>query len=118
MKVAELSAELRERIGQIRYDQLSEKHEGPWDWAGALRHRSPEFLKLPDGREVLLPIPEENHQNLTVLRFHVSEDRSSITLFLKDTTYLSDPKYEMFEAGRFAVCDRFPGQDFYVAIVF
>src|ERR1041385_6315811 len=118
MKVAELPAELREQIGRMRYDQFLEKHEGPWGWEETFRYGSPEFLPLPDGREVLLPIPQEDHKNITVLRHHVSEDGSSITIFLKDTTYLSDPGYEMFEVGRVVVCDRFPGHDFYVAILF
>ncbi|MBI4604314.1 MAG: hypothetical protein HY721_20335 [Planctomycetes bacterium] len=117
MKVAELPAELREQIGRVRCDYFFEKHEGPWDWAGTFRYGSPEFLRLPDGREVLLPTPGENHKNLTVLRYHVSEDGTSITLFLKDTTYVTDPKLERFEAGRVVVCDRFPGHAFYVAIL-
>jgi len=118
MKVAQLPADLRERIGRIRYDSFFEKHEGPWDWAGNFRYGSPEFLRLPDGHDLLLPIPEENHKNVTVLRFHVSADGSSITVFLKDTTHVVDPKIERFEAGRIAVCDRFAGHDFYVAILF
>ena len=118
MKVSQLTAEQRERIGRIRYDSFFEKHEGPWDWAGSFEYGSPEFLRLPDGHDVLLQIPEEHHKNVTVLRHHVSADGSSITVFLKDTTYVTDPKLEKFEAGRLAVCDRFPGHDFYVAILF
>jgi hypothetical protein len=118
VKVADLSPELRAQIGRIRYDSFFEKHEGPWDWKGSFQYGSPEFLRLPDGREVLLKIPEENQKNVTVLRFHVSSDGSSITVFLKDTTHVTDPKDEKFEAGRVAICDRFPGHDFYVAIFF
>ena len=55
----------------------------------------------------------ENHANITILRTIVSENRHSLTICLKDTTYETG----MF-AGFLAVCDRFPGQDWYIAIVY
>jgi predicted aspartyl protease len=31
---------------------------------------------------------------------------------------LTDPQYEGFETGRVAICDRFPGESFYVAVFY
>jgi hypothetical protein len=118
MKLSDLSPETRARIGKVRYDSFFEKHEGPWDWDGDFRYGNPEFLRIEDRYEVLLPVDQEAHRNLTVLRCHVSDDASCLTLFLKDTSYVTDPKFEKFETGRLAVCDRFPGEAFYVAIVY
>ena len=65
MRVADLTAEQRERVGKIRYDQIVEKHEGPWDWDTTLEYG--EFLTV-DGHDVLLPVEQENHANITIKR--------------------------------------------------
>jgi hypothetical protein len=37
---------------------------------------------------------------------------------LKDTTYIDNPRREFLDAGYVAVCDKFSGEDFYIAIVY
>ena len=110
MKVADLSAELFEKIGASRYDESIEKHEGPWTWGSTLDLC--EFMVIC-GRDVLLPIVRERHANITILRCIPSADGQSLTIFLKDTTFDDDTF-----SGFVAVCDRFDGQDFYVAVLY
>jgi hypothetical protein len=110
MKLAGLSPELLDEIRASQYDQIVEKHEGPWTWSWSLNYC--EFMKV-SGRDVLLPIERERHANVTILRCIVSDDGQSLTVFLKDTTY-----DQGIFAGFVAVCDRFRNQDFYVAILY
>ncbi len=117
MNLASLSPATRERLNAWRWDRIIEKHEGPARWESTLRYAEPDFMTI-DGRDVLLPIGREQHPNVTVLRAIVSDDEQVLTLFLKDTTYVTSQEYEMFEAGYLAVCDRFPGEAFYVAVVY
>jgi hypothetical protein len=35
-----------------------------------------------------------------------------------NTTYVPDPQDEMFDAGFVAVCDKMPGEAFFLAIVY
>jgi hypothetical protein len=67
---------------------------------------------------VLLPIGKEHLPNITVLRCIASDDGQTLTLFLKDTTFATDPRYETLMAGFLAICDKMPGEDFFVAIVY
>jgi hypothetical protein len=110
MKLADLSCELLEEIRASQYDQVIEKHEGPWTWDSSLEFC--EFINV-NGRYALLPIDRERHANITILRSVVSDDGLSLTVFLSDTTYDKG-----ILAGFVAVCDRFRGQDFYVAILY
>jgi hypothetical protein len=110
MELASLSPELLEEIEGSSYDQIVEKHEGPWTWDSILDFC--EFMKI-GGRDVLLPIDRERHANITILRCIVSNDDRSLTIFLTDTTY-----DEGIFAGFVAFCDRFRGKDFYVAILY
>jgi hypothetical protein len=117
MKLADLSSDLIERIKGLRYDQILEKHEGPWGWDSVLEYYKPEFMRIA-GRDVLLPVGQDQHPNMTAVRVIASEDGKALTLFLKDTTYTSDPELEWFEAGRIAICEKMPGTEFYVATVY
>ena len=110
MKLSSLPSELLEKISNSRYDQIVEKHEGPWTWDSPLDVY--EFMTTR-GRDVLLPVDRERHANITVLRCIVSGDEQSLTVFLTDTTYADD-----IFAGFVAVCDRFEDQDFYVAVLY
>ncbi len=114
MKIADLSPEIIERIKPYRYDQLMEKHEGPWEWEGRFRFGQPEFLTI-NGYDVLLPIDQDQHANITILRCVVSDDQQVLTIFLKDTTFSTDPQYEWWDAGRVAICEKFEDQVFYLA---
>lgn len=82
-----------------------------------LRHDSPEFLEI-EGRAVLLPIGSEHHRHITILRCIASADGEVLTVFLKDTTYVNDPRDERFAAGFLAVCERVAGEMFFVASVY
>ena len=117
MKLTDLLPETIERIKSYRSDQIIEKHEGPESWSAVLRHYNPEFLEI-NGYDVLLPVSRDRHPNITILRCIVSDDGQSLTIFLKDTTYVPDPQHEMFYAGFVAVCDKFPGETFYLAILY
>jgi len=112
MKLADLSAETRRRIGALRFDRIIEKHEGPWDWKRRIEDGYVEFLTV-DGYEVLLPIGKENHENISIVRCIVSDDRNVLTLFLTDTTYFSG-----MDAGFLAVCEKVPGEEWYIALVY
>ena len=117
MKLAELSEELRARIRSYRYDSIVEKHEGPWSWASMLEHYDPEILDI-HGYAVLLPCSRDLHPNITILRADLAASAQSLTVFLKDTSYMGDPAYERFEAGRLVFCDRVPGSELYLAVVY
>jgi hypothetical protein len=112
-----LSPEQIEKIKTIRYDRILEKHEGPWDYDGEFEYGHPEFMHF-NGRSVLLPVEDEQHQNITMLRDAISADDLILTLFLKDTTYVSSPEDERYFAGRLAICEKMPGEEFYIATVY
>lgn len=101
-----------EKIKVKRWDRIIEKHESPETWESVLRYSDPEFIEI-DSRWVLLPLDQEYHINLTILRTIWSEDSHSLTLFLKDTSVYDDP----FFSGYMAVCDRLDQENFFVAIL-
>ena len=117
LTLTDLSAEAISKILVYQWDGIIEKHEGPEDWNSTLTTYDPEFLSAA-GLPILLPTGRERNPNITILRSIVSGDGDSLTVFLKDTTHCPDPENEMFCAGRMAVCDRVPGEDFFLAIVF
>ena len=92
MKLADLSKATIERIKSVRYDRILEKHEEPWDWESVLRWYEPEFLTI-EGHFVLLPLDQEQHPNITILRTIVSQDGNTLTIFLKDTTHYGDDPF-------------------------
>lgn len=112
MKLADLSPETRRRIEGLRFDRIVEKHEGPFEWRYWLDKGGAEFLVV-DGASVLLPVEQEQHPNITIVRSMMSADGQTITLFLTDTTYFTD-----MDAGFMAVCERVPDEDWYIALVF
>jgi hypothetical protein len=117
MKLTDLSADARERIKRLRYDCILEKHEGPEKWADVLECDGPDFLDV-QGHPVLLPVPAADHPNITVLRAIEGDQGRSLTLILKDTTRVPNPRQEAFFAGFLAVCDKMDGEEFFVAIVY
>lgn len=117
MKLAELSPQVIEEIKALRYDYILEKHEGPGRWSAVLQYYGPEFLSV-GGLHVLLPISQDQHPNLVVLRQALSTDGSILLLFLRDMTDISGSEDEMFEAGRIAICERMAGVEFYIATVY
>ena len=117
MKLSSLPPSVLERVRAYRWDGMLEKHEGPFDYGDSSRFTDPEFMMI-NGFNVLLPIGRAHHPNITVLRCIESADRNTLTIFLKDTTYVKAPSREFLDAGYVAVCDKYPGQDFYIAIVY
>jgi hypothetical protein len=138
LRLSDLPPETIARLKTYRYDRIIEKHEGPDDWKWLLQSPDErpswlpeplpgqedrykpdpaEFLRIA-GCDVLLPIGRSHHPNITILRTIVGDDGKSLTIFLKDTTYAEDPELEFFSAGFLAVCDRVPGEPFYIAHVY
>ncbi len=48
----------------------------------------------------------------------MGDQGQSLTIFLKDTTFVDDPEMEIFWGGFVAVCDKMPGETFYIAILY
>ncbi|MBI1842023.1 MAG: hypothetical protein HYR88_14380 [Verrucomicrobia bacterium] len=117
MKLSELSYSAIQRIRSCRFDRIIEKHEGPERWASVLDYHQPEFLAI-NGYDVLLPVGREHHPHVSVLRCIVADDARTLTLFLKDTTHVTDPVDEESFAGRVAICDRLEGEEFFLAILY
>jgi hypothetical protein len=133
MKLVDLSEATRQKIAKVRYDQILEKHEGPFDWDCIVDDESEPFffanrpdLPLPHQQEdipeffvidncpILLPIPLKHHPNIKVIRTIWSANSNSVTIFLTDTTYGS----EWYEIGYLAVCDKVVGEEFWLAILY
>ena len=112
-----LSPETIEKIRRCRYDRILEKHEGPEDWDSVLRFRDPTWLDV-QGYRVLLPLDDEHHPNLTIHRAIPSQDGQSLTLFLKDTTYAEDDELDNWDSWFIAICEKFPGEEFYLTTVY
>ncbi|SRR5258708_1745916 len=117
MKLAEVPPQILERLKTLCYDRIIEKHEGPFGWSWVLEDYETEFISI-DGRDVLLPIESEQLPNIEILRCVVSNDEKTLTIFLMDRTFVSDPKYEKFDAGRLAICQKVAGMEFYIAVVY
>lgn len=116
MKLADYPPEVLERLREMRYDRIIEKHEGPERWEvllGAWPDYRAEVTEI-QGYQVLLPIPVEHHAHLAALRVIPSADAQSLTLILADHTF----DEELLLAGRLAVCDKLPGTDLYVAVAY
>lgn len=122
MHVADLAAEVVAQICTCDYDRIIEKHEGPESWYAIFHYGyNPEFIDI-NGFAVLLPLTGERLTNISVLRCIVSRDGDALTIFLKDRTFAKsqniDPDEEIFYTGFMAFCEKFPGQDFYLATVY
>ena len=132
MRVADLPAATLAAIKKMRYDRIVEKHEGPeiWDWQ--LNSQDPEVIAQREqyknmgvewepesdaefmdigSQAVLLPVSADHHPNITILHHFLSKDETQIVVYLKDMTYGDGA----FDAGFVAICNRFPGERFYVA---
>lgn len=117
MKTTDLTPESLARIKARYFDRLIEKHEGPFRWEDVFQYDTPEFMQIGN-YDVLLPLGINHHPNVTILRCLESSDASTLTLFLKDTTWVEPGQNEKFSAGFLAICERLPGETFYVASVY
>lgn len=77
----------------------------------------PEFIDI-DGKHVLLPVDQEHHKNITILRSTIDREEKTLTVFLKDTTYVERLEDEHLLAGFVAVCDKVLGEEFFIAILY
>ncbi len=132
LKIEELSPETIDKISQIRYDRIVEKHEGPFDWKEQFakpRELPKDFLKhFPDynsiehkpqfltvgKHNVLLPVGREHHSHITILHYFLSEDHSKLVIYLKDITYYDDD----FTTGFMTICDLIEPENFYISTVY
>jgi len=117
MKLASLAPDVRKLIDSIKWDGIIEKHEGPFSYGGFRRWENFEFMVI-NGFDVLLPVDQKHHSNITILRCVISADENMLTIFLKDTTYVDLPSREFSDAGYVAVCERFPSEDFFITILY
>lgn len=65
---------------------------------------------------MLLPVDRKQHANITIRRSIFSADGQTLTLFLTDTTYFGGD--DLIFAGYLAVCDKLPGEEFFLAIIY
>jgi len=114
MHLAELSVDTLYKIESYRWDRFIEKHEGPECWASTLAYVDPDFIEVA-GEQILLPVDRMHHPHITPLRLIRSDDEQYVTLFLKDITFVQTPKDEFLYAGYVAICERVPGETFFVA---
>ena len=117
IQLKNLSKDTIEKIKSYRYDRIYEKHEGPEQWSYIIGRNDAEFIEIA-GKPVLLPIEKEQHANITILRTIIDKEEKTIIVFLKDTTYVDDPEDEWFMAGFVAICDKVPGEEFFIAILY
>ena len=131
LKLKNLSPETLNKIEQIRWDRIIEKHEGPFTWEDEINVRPlpPELLKhFPDNDpisetpefieigsyDVLLPVGRKHHANITILNFFFSQDLNKMVIYLKDTTYGDDN----FSSGFVAICDLIQPENFFIATLY
>ncbi|MEM7531260.1 MAG: hypothetical protein AAF639_03715 [Chloroflexota bacterium] len=117
LRFKDLSEETLDKIRYRQFDRFIRKHEGPEIWDPWLRHDDLEFLEV-DNKMVLLPFGQEYHKNVTILRTAFDPETTVLTIFFKDTTFVSDPELEMFEAGYIAICEQMPGEEFFITILY
>ncbi len=127
MRLADLSPERRAWLARARWDRIIEKHEGPWDWRWDVEHDDPpeeraDFLTL-GGYEVLLPVASAEHPKINALWILPSKDGRILTIYLKNMQWAEwypprPGKTPWAEVGFLAVCERAPGANWYVAILY
>jgi hypothetical protein len=117
IQLKNLTKDTIDKIKSYRYDRIIEKHEGPEQWSSVIEYHNPDFIEI-DKKPVLLPIDQEQHRNITILRTITDKEEKTITVFLKDTTYVEEPEDEWFMAGFVAICDKVLGEDFFIAILY
>jgi hypothetical protein len=82
MTIKDLSQATCSKLAAYRFDQLIERHEGPFTWEDKLEYYDLEFIDV-NGKAVLLPLDRKHHSNLTVLRTIEGVDGKSLVLFCK-----------------------------------
>ena len=117
MKLADLDEPVLAKISAYRYDRIVEKHEGPARWVDVLNFYDPDFLKV-ENHWVLLPVPEEQHKNITLLRTALDKEKQILVIFLKDTTFVEKVEDEWLNAGFVAICEKVTEEPFFIATLY
>tara|TARA_B100000315_G_scaffold111925_1_gene102625 strand:+ start:136 stop:546 length:411 start_codon:yes stop_codon:yes gene_type:complete len=125
MRFSDLSPATVDGLRSIQWDHIIEKHEGPSTWDTVLKYSNVEFIEI-DGCYVLLPIDKQFHPNVTILRCVAGDCGNVLTIFLKNTTCVEDIQHafpdgydvERFMTGFVSVCERVPGHDFFIAVLY
>ena len=117
MQFNELTGIALDKIKSYRFDRIIEKHEGPEHWRSMIEWYDLEFIEI-DKRAVLLPVGQEHHKHITILRTAIDKEETILTVFLKDTTHVVQPEHEYFEAGFVAICEKVSNEDFFIAILY
>ena len=112
-----LPKETLDKIRKRRFDRFIRKHEGPESWESWVEYVDLEFLEV-DNKVVLLPFSQERHENIIILRTAFDPVTTVLTIFFKDTSFVSNPDYEIFEAGYVAICEQMPDEEFFIAILY
>lgn len=114
MKLEELTPAVLEQLETVRFDRFSAQYEGLWDYKWWLKEEGAEFLQAAE-HWVLLPTESRHWPHITFERVIESRDRRTLTLFGRDATFAGTGSDEDSTAGFLAVCEKFPGQEFFVA---
>ncbi len=117
LRFQELLPETIDLIKTMYYDRIIEKHEGPERWEIMVDHYNLEFIEV-EGRAVLLPVDQEHHPQITILRAMIEQNEQTMTLFFKDRTFAFESEPEHFTTGFVAVCEKFPSEPFYITILY
>ena len=112
MHIGEISEDTLNKIKPMRFDLFIEKHEGPFEWSSFLKYYDIDFFDINDFN-VLLPLDKSRHANIKIRRCIVSEDQQTLTVFLTDSTFESNP-YD----GYVAICDKVIGEVFYLTVFY
>lgn len=108
MEFSEISQAALEKIKQILFDRIYEKHGGSWKWSSWLEYDEREFIEM-QSYDVLLPINKQHHINITPLRVIPSANAKTLTVFFEDTTYGGGSR---FDAGFLAICEKIADEGF------
>ena len=112
ISIADLDEETFAKIGSCQCDFYVNNSEELLTWKRLLEDQVADFFSIR-GRNILLPVGRESCDRLEVLNCLISEDHESMTLFLKDTSDTTG-----LSASRTAVCNRFPGEEWYIAVLY
>lgn len=133
--IGDIPAPILERIKQLRYDRILEKHEGPWNWSSALKYGDACILSLTEKKAdvigtVLMPFDERFLEDIEVTFCDTMPDGMGGGKLLLFFVCPSLAGYDNAEgrnrqwSGFCAVCNRIPiddesteYEDFYVTVM-
>jgi len=126
LSLADLPPDVIDQIIPCSYDRLIEVHESGspliWRKSDLDKEYAPDLLDF-EGYHVLLPVGKHNNRYIKSLRCIVGDGGDYLTIFLCDSyLHVNYPKNypdpEGWYLERVAICERVPGQDVYVTILY